>query len=137
MVTVIEVQSEKFIEKLKEDLKKIEEIKSPAWASFAKSGAHKERPPKQKDFWYIRTASVLRRIYLDGPVGVSKLRTYYGGRKRRGYKPAHFRRASGNIIRKILQQLEKCGFVEKIGKGRKITSKGQKFLDKVAYEASR
>ncbi len=137
MVTAIEVQSEKFIEKLKEELKKIEEIKPPAWASFAKSGVHKERPPKQKDFWYIRTASVLRRIYLDGPVGVSKLRTYYGGRKRRGYKPAHFRRASGNIIRKILQQLEKCGFVEKIGKGRKITSKGQKILDKVAYEASR
>jgi small subunit ribosomal protein S19e len=70
-------------------------------------------------------------------VGISRLRTYYGGKKRRGYKPAHFRRASGNILRKILQQLEKSGLVEKAKRGRKITSKGQKFLDKVAYEASR
>jgi small subunit ribosomal protein S19e len=137
MVTVTEVPAAKLIEKLKEELKKNEEIKPPAWASFAKSGAHRERPPKQKDFWYIRTASLLRKIYLEGPVGISRLRTYYGGKKRRGYKPAHFRRASGNILRKILQQLEKSGLVEKAKKGRKITSKGQKFLDKVAYEASR
>lgn len=137
MVTAIEVPAEKFIEKLKEELKKIEEIKPPTWASFAKSGSHRERPPKQKDFWYIRAASVLRRIYIDSPVGVSRLRSYYGGRKERGYKPAHFRRASGSVIRKILQQLEKSGFVEKNNKGRKITSKGRKFLDRVAYEASR
>jgi len=137
MVTVTEVPAAKLIEKLKEELKKNEEIQPPAWASFAKSGAHRERPPKQKDFWYIRTASLLRKIYLEGPVGISRLRTYYGGKKRRGYKPAHFRRASGNILRKILQQLEKSGLVEKAKKGRKITSKGQKFLDKVAYEASR
>ncbi|HKZ45210.1 MAG TPA: 40S ribosomal protein S19, partial [archaeon] len=69
--------------------------------------------------------------------GVSSLRSYYGGRKERGYKPAHFRRASGNIIRKILQQLEKAGFIEKVAKGRKITSKGQKLMDRVAYEVSK
>ena len=137
MTTVNEVSSEKFVARLKEELKKIEEIKPPTWASFAKSGTHKQRPPQQKDFWYVRSAAVLRRIYLEGPVGVSRLRSYYGGRKKRGYKPAHFRRASGNIIRKILQQLEKCGFVEKVSKGRKITSKGQRFLDRVAYEASK
>jgi len=137
MVTVTEVPAAKLIEKLKEELKKIEEIKAPAWASFAKSGSHRERPPQQKDFWYIRTASLLRKIYLEGPVGISRLRSYYGGRKRRGYKPAHFRRASGNVLRKILQQLEKSGLVQKDKKGRKITSKGQKFLDKVAYEASK
>jgi small subunit ribosomal protein S19e len=137
MVAVTEVPAAKLIEKLKEELKKVEEIKPPAWASFAKSGSHRERPPQQKDFWYVRTASLLRKIYLDGPVGISRLRTYYGGRKRRGYKPAHFRRASGNVLRKILQQLEKSGFVQKDKKGRKITSKGQKFMDKVAYEASK
>ncbi|MFQ6056450.1 MAG: 40S ribosomal protein S19, partial [Methanosarcinales archaeon] len=83
---------------------------------------------------YIRAASTLRRIYLGGPVGIEKLRSYYGGRKKRGHKPAHFKKASGNIIRKILQQLEKAGFVEKAARGRKITNKGQKFLDRIAYE---
>ena len=137
MVTAREVSAEKLIAKLKEELKKIEEISPPSWASFVKSGAHRERPPQQKDFWYVRTATVLRRIYLDGPVGVERLRVYFGGRKRRGHKPAQFRKSSGNILRKALQQLEKAGLVEKVKKGRKITSKGQKLLDKIAYEVSR
>ncbi|MEM5794626.1 MAG: 30S ribosomal protein S19e [Candidatus Aenigmatarchaeota archaeon] len=137
MVTAREVSAQKLIEKVKEELKKFEEIKPLPWSRFVKSGSHRERPPEQKDFWYIRAASILRRIYLDGPIGVERLRTYYGGRKRRGHKPAHFRKAGGNIIRKILQQLEKAGLVEKAGKGRKITPKGQKFLDNIAYEVSK
>ena len=41
--------------------------------------------------------------------------------------------AGGNEIRKILQQLEKAGYIEKEKKGgRKITSKGTKFLDNTA-----
>ena len=137
MVTLREVKAEKVILQLKEELKKIKEIQAPTWISFTKSGTSRERPPVQPDFWYSRAASVLRRIYLDGPVGLSRLRTYYGGRKRRGHKPARFRRASGNIIRKILQQLEQAGLVEKGNKGRKVTSKGQKFLDNVAHQAAK
>lgn len=137
MVTAREVASEKLIPKLKEELKKVEEIRPTEWSKFVKSGSHRERPPKQPDFWYIRAASLLRRIYLDGPVGTERLRSYYGGRKERGLRPPRFRKSSGNIIRKIFQQLEKAGFIEKSGKGRKITNKGQKFLDRVAYEASK
>lgn len=137
MVTAREIPAEKLLSKLKEELKKIKEIQPTEWSKFVKSGPHRERPPQQADFWYVRTASLLRRIYLDGPVGTERLRSYYGGRRQKGCKPAHFRKASGNIVRKILQQLEKAGFVEKAGKGRKITSKGQKFLDRVAYEASK
>lgn len=134
MVTAREVDPQKLVEKVKEELKKIEEIKPPEWAKFAKSGVHKQRPPEQLDFWYIRAASILRRIYLNGPVGVERLRSYYGGARKRGYFPRHFKKASGAIIRKILQQLEKAGFVEKCAKGRKITPKGQKFLDNIAKE---
>jgi small subunit ribosomal protein S19e len=137
MVTAREVESDKLIEKLKEELKKVSEISQPEWMKFVKSGPHKERPPQQQDFWHIRSASVLRRIYIDGPVGVSALRSYYGGRRERGYKPAHFKKSSGNIIRKILQQLEKAGLIEKVSRGRKITSKGQKMLDKIAHEVKK
>ena len=134
MTTVFDVDPQKFVNLLKEKLKEIKEIKPPEWMKFVKSGAHRERPPEQKDFWYIRAASVLRRIYIDGPVGVERLRTYYGGRKRRGRRPPKFRKASGAIIRKILQQLEQAGFVQKTPKGRVITPKGRSFLDKVAKE---
>ena len=137
MVTVREVSAEKFITKLKEELKKISEINPPEWMKYAKSGAHKQRLPEQPDFWYIRTASVLKRIYLEGPVGIERLRSFYGGKKKRGYFPSHFTKASGNILRKILQQLEKVGFVEKTKQGRKITAKGQQLLNRVAYEASK
>jgi len=138
MVNLKDVPSGQFIEKLKEELKKFEEISPPQWMRFVKSGVHKERPPEQNDFWFIRAASILRRIYIDSGVGVGGMRTHYGGRKRRGYKPAHFRKSSGNIIRKILQQLEKAGLVEKGEKkvGRKVTPKGRKFLDKVAKDAA-
>jgi len=137
MTTVRDVAAAKLVAAAKEKLKNIESVKPPAWARFAKSGAQAHRPPEQPDFWYIRTASILRRIYLDGPVGTSRLRTYYGGRKRRGYKPAHFKRGSGNIVRKILQQLEAAGFIAKTAKGRTVTPKGQKFLDNTAFEASK
>lgn len=134
MVSVKEVEPQKLVAKLKEELKKVKEIKPPTWALFVKSGVSRERPPVQKDFWHIRAASLLRRIYLNGPVGVEKLRTYYGGRKRRGTKPAHSRKASGSIIRKLLQQLEAAGLIEKVKRGRKISSSGRRLLDRIAYE---
>lgn len=138
MVTAREVPATELIRKLKEELKKSEEITPPPWAKFSKSGAHRERPPEQADFWHIRSASILRRIYLDGPVGVQRLRTYYGGLKKRGYNPSHFRRGGGAMIRKMLQQLESAGLIEKIDKrGRKITPKGKKLLDGIAHEVTK
>jgi small subunit ribosomal protein S19e len=132
MVSVKEVPSQEFAEKLKEELKKIEQIKPPNWMSFAKSGSHRERPPQQADFWYIRAASLLRRLSIEGTVGVERLRTFYGGRRRRGHKPAISKVAWGSIIRKLLQQLESTGLVAKDKKGRKLTPKGQKLLSSIA-----
>lgn len=138
MVTVKDVQADKLIARLKEELKQVKEIQPTEWSYFVKSGVHRERPPIQEDFWYIRAASTLRRIYLDGPIGTERLRSYFGGRKRRGPRPARFRKASGAIIRKILQQLEAAGLIEKINrKGRTISSKGRKLLDNIAYEVSK
>ena len=89
----------------------------------------------------MRAAAVLRSVYMLGPIGVSKLRTKYGGKKRRGHKMSHFRKGSGNVIRKLLQQLEKAGlikFVEKgVHKGRIITPKGMSILDKTAISISK
>jgi small subunit ribosomal protein S19e len=136
MVSILEVQADKLIERLKEELKKIETIKPPIWSKMVKSGANKERPPQQEDFWYIRAASILRRIYIDGPIGVSRLRTYYGGRKRRGVRPAKTYKSGGSIIRKILQQLEASEFIKKDKKGRVLTSKGREFVDKIIGELS-
>jgi len=139
VVTVRDVDAQKLVRAVKEELKSVKELQPPAWSMFAKSGVSRQRPPEQPDFWYVRGASVLRRIYLDGPVGVEKLRTFYGGRKRRLTRPARFRRGSGSVVRKLLQQLEAAGFVEKEknGNGRKITPKGKKFLDNIANKVAK
>src|SRR3989344_2656245 len=138
MTTMYDVDPQELILKTAEDLKKIPEIKAPLWAAFVKTGMHKERPPVDEDWWYFRSASVLRNIYRFGPVGVSKLRTKYGGKKNRGVKKEHFYKGSGSILRKSLQQLEKAGFVKfadkGVHKGRIITPKGQSFLDKAASQ---
>jgi len=136
MASIYDVDTNELLVKASEQLKDVEEIKAPLWATFAKTGVHKERPPIKQDWWYIRSASVLRIIYKLGPIGVSKLRNRYGGKKNRGFKREHFYKGSGNIARKILQQLEKAGFVKQdqigVHKGRVVTGKGRSFLDKIA-----
>jgi small subunit ribosomal protein S19e len=132
-----EVEPQKLIEKLSEELKKNENIKPPDWSKYVKTGVSTERPPLQDDWWFLRSAAVLRKVYANGPVGVQRLRTAYGGRRKmpHGKKIHHHRKAGGKIIRLILQQLENAGYVKKVEKpkkGRIITSKGQKLLSKVA-----
>ena len=138
MATMYDVDPQELVDKTAEELKKIPEIKAPEWATFVKTGMHKERPPMSNDWWYTRSASVLRTIYRLGPVGVSKLRAKYGGKKNRGHKKEHFYKGSGSVLRKSLQQLEKAGFVKfaerGIHKGRIITPKGKSFLDKIATQ---
>lgn len=131
-----EVSAQKLIPALAQELKKSNTVKAPAWAQFAKTGAHTSRPPSQADWWYSRAAALLRKIAVRGPVGTEKLRTIYGGRKRRGHAPAEFRKAGGSAIRKALQQLQAAGFVKYkdkgVKKGRIITPQGLSFLDKAA-----
>ena len=131
-----DVDATELIEAVAKELQKEESITPPAWAVFVKTGVHKERPPARQDWWYVRAASILRKVRLKGPIGVSKLRTIYGGKKSRGHKSEIFKRGSGNIIRKLLQQLEKSELLKKEKKGthngRVITPKGIKLLDNVS-----
>ncbi len=136
MVKIYNVSQRELVESLALELRKEETIVAPEWASFVKTGTHKQRPPQREDWWYVRAAAILRSVALLGPVGVCKLRTKYGGKKRRGHKPAQFRKGSGSIIRKVLQQLEKAGHLKKeekeLRRGRLITPKAQKLLDQCA-----
>ena len=128
---------QEYVKALAEALKTIKEFEVPEWVAYVKTGASKKRPPVEDDFWYTRAASILRQLYIKGVVGVGKLRTRYGSRKDRGGKPDEFRKASGKIIRLILQQAEAAGLVEKVTKfqhGRRLTEKGRNFLDQINVE---
>ncbi|MDD5181616.1 MAG: 30S ribosomal protein S19e [Candidatus Nanoarchaeia archaeon] len=137
MVNIFDVEAGKLIPKLKDELKKVEQIKPPAWSKFVKTAVVKSRPPQEDDFWYTRAAAMLRQMYkTDRPLGVQRLRTKYGGKEQNRSKPAHYKKGSGSIIRKLMQQLESAGFVKKttVNKhaGRVLTPKGKSFIDKVA-----
>ena len=138
-MSVYDVPADVLIERLARYLKEnVPEVRPPAWALFVKTGSHVERPPQDPDWWYVRCASLLRKLYLRGPIGVSRLRKMYGGRKRRGVRPAHFRRAGGSAIRKPLQQLEAAGLVVKDGnRGRRLSPKGMSLVDMVASQIRR
>lgn len=135
MAKVYDVPADELISKLAEQLKKDKKIEPPAWSAFVKTGSHAERMPQNKDWWYTRCASLLRKVYLRGPVGVSDLRAAYGGRKQIGYNLSHHKDAGGAAIRKAMLQLEASGYLVKIqGKGRMISSEGMKKLDRLATE---
>ena len=84
MAKVYDVPADELISKLTEILK-TEEIPAPSWTMFVKTGAHADKPPQKSDWWYTRCASILRKIYLNGPLSVNDLRTIYGTGKRNMY----------------------------------------------------
>ena len=136
MPTPYDVPPSILIERLAKYLKdNIDEVKPPEWAPYVKTGVHAERTPQNPDWWYIRCASLLRKVYIRGPIGVEHLRSEYGGRKDRGTRPEHARKGSGAIIRKALQQLEKAGLIQTIkGRGRVVTPRGRSLLDSLSAD---
>jgi len=137
MATVYDIPSDKLIRETAVDLKQNLKLEKPGWAIYVKTGVSREHKPVDEDWWWTRAASILRRIYLHGPVGVQRLRTFYGGKKNRGRKPEEFRRASGKIIRTILKELDDAGLTQAGKRGRNITPKGQSYLDKISSRLSK
>lgn len=134
MAKVFDVPADDLISRLSDQLKKDKKINPPEWASYVKTGPHVEKIPQNRDWWYTRCASLVRKVYLHGPIGISDLKSYYGGRKRIGYNLDHHKDAGGAIIRNALQQLEASGYVEKKSKGRSISNEGMKRVDRLATE---
>ncbi|MEM0149806.1 MAG: 30S ribosomal protein S19e [Candidatus Micrarchaeaceae archaeon] len=132
MSNAYDVKASELVKAAAEKLKPM--IKKPAYVDIVKSGAGRERPPHDSDFWYIRTASILRQVYLNGPIGVSRLRTRYGKRQEHVVHRRHYMKAGGSIISDALKALEGLKFVKNTKAGRVITPQGQSFLDKISKE---
>lgn len=134
MAKVYDVPADVLVERLTEILRK-EGVEAPAWVPFVKTGAHADKPPQNRDWWHVRCASILRKVYLHGPIGINGLRSEYGGGKPSGYGAAHHRYAGGAIIRNAIHELEKLGYVQKSGRhGRVVSKTGMKKLDVLATE---
>jgi small subunit ribosomal protein S19e len=128
-----DVPPSKLLPPLAAELRSRNAVAPPTWATFVKTGVHKQRAPATLDWWYLRSASVLRKIYLLGIVGNARLAAEYGGKRDRGSAPYHARSGSRAILREIVQQLEKSGLVSAYkNQGRRVTPQGLKLLDQVS-----
>lgn len=116
------------------EFKKEKNLEVPEWASYLKAGVHKEKAWEDPDWFYNRLASTLRKVYVNGPIGISKLSEEYGGRIDRGSQRYHPGKGSRYVIRQMLQTLEKLGYVKKDKKGRMVSPQGTSILDKASKE---
>jgi small subunit ribosomal protein S19e len=121
--------------RLAKELEERKVVHPPEWANFARTGVHTQNAPIQRGWWYLRSASVLRKLYVRGATGVQRLSAEYGGRRDRGSAPYHARAGSRSILREIFQQLEAGGLVRKQKNGgRTLTPDGHRLLDQLAKE---
>jgi small subunit ribosomal protein S19e len=134
MTTMYDVPSSNLISSVSAKLKKTKKIAPPEYMKYAKTGPSREHQPAQDDWWYTRCASILRKLYDNGPIGINRLAQVYGGKKNRGMKPERRVRGSGSIIKDALSQLESIELVQATKKGRVLTPKGASLLDKTAHE---
>ena len=138
MTTHFDVPGEHLVNALAKTLKSEDAIQPPEWSEFAKTAVHKEKSPLQADWWYFRTASILRKIGINGPIGTERLSRHYSGARDRGAKPNRSNNGSRKVIRLIMQQLEIAGLIEKAKQGgRSVTSKGQSILDNTAFDVKK
>ena len=111
MTTFYDVPADLLIPALAGRLEGMKEVNQPDWAEFVKTGAHKERPPVQSNWWFLRSAAIMRKVGRMGPIGVNHLSQAFGGPKNRGSAPNRATAGSRHVIRTSLQQLEDAGLV--------------------------
>jgi small subunit ribosomal protein S19e len=135
MPTPYEVPANLLIPKVAEHLKKEGKILPPEWSKYVKTGVHREKSPVNPDWWFERVAAVLRKVYIKGPIGSSRLAAEFGGRIDRGAKPYRARKGSRSIARHSLRQLEEAGYLAKQNrKGRIISPSGRSMLDTISRD---
>jgi small subunit ribosomal protein S19e len=141
MTTYHDVPADLLIAEISTRLQGMEKVSPPDWADYAKTGSHRERPPVQADWWYIRSAAVLRKVGMLGPIGANHMAQQFGGPKDRGVKQNRAVSGSRNIARTILQQLSACELITSkhnlagtVNLGKILTSPGQSMLDDAAQE---
>jgi ribosomal protein S19E (S16A) len=92
----------------------------------------------------VRAASVAYQLYIRGKVGLSALRTHYGGKMRWGSHPPTHRQSAGKVLRYCLKQLEDQGLVGQVKyqsedgseqtSGKTLTQKGQTDMNRIAAQ---
>ena len=135
MTMVYDVPAQALIDTVAKQLQQTKSVTPPEWSKFARTGVHTENPPENSNWWFIRCAAIMRKVYVKDRIGIERLRAEFGGFRDRGSKPDKAVRGSGSVARVALQQLEAAGYLSKVkGKGRMLTGKGRSLLDNASHD---
>eukprot|EP00026_Physarum_polycephalum_P015192 Phypoly_transcript_15818.p1 GENE.Phypoly_transcript_15818~~Phypoly_transcript_15818.p1 ORF type:complete len:124 (+),score=16.58 Phypoly_transcript_15818:263-634(+) len=118
-VSVKDVPPADFINAYAKYLKKSGNVELPKWVDIVKTGIHRELPPSNPDWFYIRTAAIARKIYLNtgDQRGTRTYKKVFGGKMRRGSHPPITVTCSESVLRATIKQLTKLKVVELDPKG--------------------
>ena len=133
--TLNDINAATFIKYFSRHLRRTGKIELPKYVDSIKTGCFCYNGPANPDWYYVRAASIIRRIYLTPGIGVGALRHIYGSLNRRTKGRPHHTPASGGIIRHVFHQLEKLQLVEKTPNGgRRVTKTGRRDLDRISAQ---
>ncbi len=139
--SVLDVPANKFINQVAAFFKEKNIIKIPKYAPLVKTSRSNDCEPINPDYIYYRAAAICRKLYLTKSknLGVGSLRVMFSKKERRGSQPPKTFRAGGKIIRELVIQLKKAGYVQNFEKkddetncGLMLTKTGRSELDKIA-----
>ncbi len=139
--TVLDAPSSKLINQIASFFKEKNIIKMPKYAPLVKCSRANDCEPIDPDYIYYKAAAICRKLYVTKSrnIGVGSLRSMFSKKERRGSQPPKTFKAGGKIIRDLVIQLKKAGYVDNYGKkedesnfGLFLTKKGISELDKIA-----
>lgn len=67
--SVKDVDQHEVVVQLAAYLKKSGKVKVPEWADVVKLSKHNELAPSDPDWYFVRTASIARHLYIRSPAG--------------------------------------------------------------------
>lgn len=68
--SVKDVDQSEIVEQIAGFLKRSGKMKAPHWSEIVKLGVNKELAPINSEWFFVRTASIARRLYIRSPTGV-------------------------------------------------------------------
>ena len=100
-MTVLDVDYNVFINALANKLKADGKLAQPDWTQFVKTGVTRQYSPNEQNWYYLKAAAILRRVYIQGPLGIKDFRKIFASEKQSCVGKSHHVLASGKLCRVI------------------------------------
>jgi small subunit ribosomal protein S19e len=125
-----EVRAGAFNETLKCYLKDSGKLKLPVDWDIIKTGRGRERAPEDDDWYYLRTAAVVRQLALSETVTIAAIARRYGNWKNRGVRPSKFVECDESLCCSVFDNLEDMRWVNLVSKADVTADRAYGLTDK-------